>query len=100
MTDSDSTPTDSVTDQAASWWARLRSPDCADVERAAFAAWLTEDTAHRRAYDAAESLWNDLGKLIPASHPLRQEARAFLESQRKKGSANGKRGQNLKYPHE
>ncbi len=91
MSDSDSTPKDSVTDQAAYWWARLRSPDCAGDEHAAFAAWLTEDPAHRRAYDAAEFLWNDLGKLIPASHPLRHEACTFLESQRKKATEKGVR---------
>lgn len=92
MTDSDSTATDSVTEQAAYWWARLRSPDCTGVERAAFAAWLTEDAAHRRAYDATESLWNDLGKLIPASHPLRHEARTFLESQRTPDRGWSRRG--------
>lgn len=84
MTGSDPTPTDDATDQAAYWWARLRAPDCSGDERAAFAAWLTRDPAHRRAYDATESLWNDLGRSIPPSHPLRHEARAFLESQRRK----------------
>jgi transmembrane sensor len=43
---------DGPAEQAARWFARLRSPECGPEERRAFETWLQQDAAHRGAYDS------------------------------------------------
>lgn len=46
-------------DEAERWFARLRAPDCSDVERAAFERWR-QDPEHRRAWAETEGIWQRL----------------------------------------
>lgn len=48
---------DSAWSQAEQWFCRLHAEDCAAGERAAFAAWLAADPAHRRAWDDTRQLF-------------------------------------------
>jgi transmembrane sensor len=43
---------DGPAEQAARWFARLRSPECGPAERRAFEAWLQQDGANRGAYES------------------------------------------------
>ncbi len=55
-------PTDSassLSDQAAGWFARLRSEDCSAEERLAFHSWRNRTPAHAAAYEEVVALWND-----------------------------------------
>lgn len=58
----DAMPGDALTEEAASWFARMRGPD-ATVERAAFDAWLTASPAHREAYNWIAEVFS-LGRLV------------------------------------
>lgn len=49
-----------VKEQAIHWLARLHSGHCTDAERAAFAAWLAENEAHRQTFDEVQRLWNEM----------------------------------------
>lgn len=51
---------DSVTHEAASWVARLRSDAAGEKDRQAFALWLAADPAHVEAMDSMLELWDDL----------------------------------------
>jgi transmembrane sensor len=46
-------PSDINIHQAASWYARLRAPDCGPAERRAFQVWLESDSSHAQAYESA-----------------------------------------------
>ncbi len=48
-------------DEACAWIARLSSDRAEESDYKAFALWLSQSTAHRRAYDSMEMLWMDLG---------------------------------------
>lgn len=52
-------------EQAALWFARLRSDEVSDAERAAFATWLEADSRHRREFDVLEQVWNATERLGP-----------------------------------
>jgi transmembrane sensor len=54
---------ESLTQQAARWYARLRAPDCTTTERAEFEAWRAGDPRHAAAYAAAERMNDALAKL-------------------------------------
>lgn len=49
-----------VKEQAIHWLARLHSGHYTDAERAAFAAWLAENKAHRHTFDEVQRLWNEM----------------------------------------
>ncbi len=51
---------DSITEEAAGWIARLRSDAVSEADRQAFALWLADSPAHRRAMDSMLELWDDL----------------------------------------
>jgi transmembrane sensor len=71
---------DALFREAASWFARNRSPD-ADQSRPAFEEWLRTSTLHRRAYARAAEVFA-MGKLLadePASQP-REEPRRLRHS--------------------
>lgn len=58
---------DPIRQQAAVWFARLRSDDVTDAQTQRWQAWLDADPAHRRAYERIERLWSGLGTY--AHHP-------------------------------
>jgi transmembrane sensor len=51
-------PSEAVAAQADRWLARLRSPDCAIVDRRRFQEWLAQTPMHWQAYNQAEQLWS------------------------------------------
>ena len=53
-------------DAALAWIARLRSDAVSDSDRQAFALWLAESDSNRKAMDAAEALWGELGAILDA----------------------------------
>jgi transmembrane sensor len=52
-----------LTEEAATWFLRLRSPDCSDDDRQAFESWLTTSDDHRREYERFTALWKNLDRL-------------------------------------
>lgn len=50
-------PPEPIGDQAGTWDARLRSPDCTDEDRARFAEWRDADPAHRAEFERLQSLF-------------------------------------------
>ncbi len=65
---------------ASEWFARLRSDVCTEVDRAAFAAWLVADPAHRGEYQRIEALWQRMARVdisdFPQWQPLASAAPA------------------------
>lgn len=59
-------------DTALGWVAHLRSDSASEQDRQAFALWLAESDANRRAMDEALALWDDLG--VVRHMPLATEA--------------------------
>ena len=53
----------SVKDEAAAWFVRLRDEAAGDDERAAFEAWRAADPAHAQAYREMEGLWSGLDRI-------------------------------------
>jgi transmembrane sensor len=47
---------DRIAEEAGAWDARLRAPDCADTDRAAFATWRQESPAHRAAFEHLQTI--------------------------------------------
>ena len=75
MQRSPSSPTsESLSDQAIEWLARLRAADVTDQERADFAAWLSTSDRHKLAFDETAALWHLLGDLPVSveSRPVKQ----------------------------
>lgn len=66
--------------QAARWYARLRAPDCTDIERQAFEQWLKLDRAHALAYAQAERMADRITQQVFADSRLRALAAAALQS--------------------
>ncbi|MCS6624520.1 FecR family protein [Roseibacterium beibuensis] len=65
-----------VEKEAAFWFARLRSDELGEEDRARFSRWLAADPAHVSAYADYQGLWSDLDD-VAASGPilaLRREA--------------------------
>lgn len=50
-------------DVAIAWFARLRSPELDEAERAEFERWIAADPAHAAAFAEVEALWQDLGQV-------------------------------------
>ena len=71
---------DDSLDQACAWIARLRADNVSAADRRDFAAWLSESTVNRDAFDEMSELWGDLGalahmpidELFPESRPSTQ----------------------------
>ncbi len=51
--------------QAAAWFARLRADDVSERDRLQWQAWLAQDPRHRQAYARLETLWSSLGDYAP-----------------------------------
>jgi transmembrane sensor len=71
-------PTDEkcIATQAATWFTRMRSESISPAERLQFRVWYQANSAHRKAYDETEALWNDTSFVevlsafeLSASHP-------------------------------
>jgi transmembrane sensor len=62
---------ESLAEAAARWDARLRSPDCTDADRLAFAAWLGEDSSHRQAFERLQVALRSLQAAAAADPQLR-----------------------------
>lgn len=60
---------DALLDAAAAWFVRVQNDDLSVNEIAEWQRWLTEDPAHREAFDRIQSLWSDLGRLPPKEAP-------------------------------
>lgn len=69
----DSTARKAIDRAAATWVVRLGSPVLDDEDRRAFRAWLDADPAHREAFEAAHSVWDDLE--VPAEQLATSERR-------------------------
>lgn len=54
-------------DRAEDWFARLRAPDCSDIERAAFRRWLNESPDNEAAYRRVEAVWRRSAALRSSS---------------------------------
>jgi len=84
--DTDSTgtlPDTPLTEEAATWFLRLRSLDCSDDDRQAFESWLATSDDHRREYERFTALWKNLDRLddytrIPKRTRRRRAAVAAL----------------------
>lgn len=50
-------PDDTVAEQAAAWFARLRAEDVSEQQQTEFATWLAADPAHQQAYQDIETFW-------------------------------------------
>lgn len=73
-------PSDRLDEEAAMWFARMRGPD-AEVQRAAFEAWLARGAAQRSAYNRAADVFA-MGKLLadPESVPTRPLGRTRVNA--------------------
>ena len=54
-----STNTDAITEQAMTWFIRLRAESVTTAERKHFNSWYQSDDAHRRAYAEIVAFWDD-----------------------------------------
>lgn len=70
--------------EAARWVARLRGGDPAPGDQQAFLRWLNASETHRKAFDAAEALWRQLGGLETVADRQLAEARAYLAQTRRR----------------
>lgn len=70
--------------EAARWFARRCSGDCSSEEQQAFLRWLNAGEANRKAYEDAESLWQQLGGLETIAGRQILEARAHLTQARRR----------------
>ncbi len=74
-----SSPKQSVSDQATTWFARLHADDVTAVEQAQFKSWYGESPQHAKAYDKMLLLWDRLeapGKRVHAQLKEQHPARA------------------------
>lgn len=52
-----------LTEEAATWFLRLRDPDCSVAEKGAFEDWLAASGEHRREYEHIAAMWGNLDRL-------------------------------------
>lgn len=66
-----------LVEEAATWFLRLRDPDCSADERCAFENWLAASGEHRREYEHIAALWGNLDRLDDYKRtPQRKRRRA------------------------
>lgn len=63
-------------EEAAHWFARLRSEEVSNAERAAFARWLDADSRHRREFGILDQVWNASERLGPQAIDKPERRRA------------------------
>lgn len=71
---------ESAQQQAALWYARLRAPDCSDVERHDFQLWLEADASHEQAWQLAVAIADRVKQQAQHDSRLRALADAALQS--------------------
>jgi len=76
-----STSTEQLHEEAARWFALLRSGSFSALQQNAFQQWLARSEAHRAAYLEIECFWNGLESLQDAAKPQLQEARAYIKQE-------------------
>ena len=64
--------------EAADWYARLRSDSVSEVEEARFRAWLSGDPARRREFDELSDLWDKLSGVSESPEVLRELRRSNM----------------------
>lgn len=64
-----------LAEEAASWFLRLRNPDCSVDERCAFEVWLAASGEHRREYERFAALWENLDLLDDYAYAPRRKRR-------------------------
>lgn len=74
-----STTTEQLHEEAARWFALLRSGSFSALQQKAFQQWLARSEAHRAAYRDLETFWNELESLQDAARPQLKEARAYIK---------------------
>lgn len=65
-----------ITQEAADWHARLRSPSVSELDKARFRAWVAGDPARRREFDAISAMWDQLSALAQSPEVLGELRRA------------------------
>jgi transmembrane sensor len=65
-----------VTQEAADWHARLRSPSLTEADKTRFRTWLAGSPAHQKQYDAINAMWNELSALADSPEVLAELQRA------------------------
>jgi len=63
-------PGSTAKQEAADWYARLRSDSVSEVEEARFRAWLSGDPARRREFDQLTDVWDKLGAVADSPEVL------------------------------
>jgi ferric-dicitrate binding protein FerR (iron transport regulator) len=79
-------------DEALRWIVRFHAGDATEEDRQAFRTWI-ELEAHRREYERASTLWNDLDELKRYSFPALAEAQTYWRSKAPHGSSRKSRYQ-------
>lgn len=64
-----------LAEEAATWFVRLRDPDCSVDERCAFEIWLAASDEHRREYECIAALWGNLDRLGDYAPRVRKRKR-------------------------
>ena len=67
-----------IRQQALEWLTRLKSGDCCETEKRAFAVWLAQHPAHQIAYRNVEHFWGQLDGLGNVADSQMQAARRYL----------------------
>ncbi len=75
---------DSISDQASAWFARLQADDVSAAERSRFQAWYKAQPEHAEAYDKTRKLWSLLQ--IPAEQV---HGRILIENSNNTNNRNG-----------
>jgi transmembrane sensor len=65
-----------ITQEAADWHARLRSPSLTEADKARFRVWLAGNPAHQKQYDAIRTMWDQLSALADTPEVLNELRRA------------------------
>jgi len=65
-----------ITQEAADWHARLRSPSLTEADKTRFRTWLAGSPAHQKQYDAITAMWNELSALADSPEVLAELQRA------------------------
>ncbi len=68
--------------EAAFWFARLRSDDLGEEDRARFSRWLAADPAHVSAYADYQGLWSDFDEVAASAPILEMRREALRQAER------------------
>ena len=84
---------ESIADEAADWYARLRAENVSEIDAARFRAWIAGDPARRREFEAIDEFWDDLKVIEKSPEVLRErEAIARRRAQSRSTASRTRRG--------